>query len=148
MGRGQQMSMNDFEKLSLSGIPGFRSVTKRRVVVAALVSLFLPFVLTSAYLYYTTPDAATEAMLFLQKRPFSSFSPVTVFMPLSHVHKSQFKLLIMESKLTVILYLNRKAQTPLRLSVAQAPLMQSKQKEMQRVGMLMLKRWTQVRVLH
>ena len=55
-------------------------MTKRRVVVVALVSFFLPFVITSTYLYYTTPDAATEAMLFLQRRPFSGFSPsLTVF---------------------------------------------------------------------
>ncbi|KAG0615945.1 hypothetical protein M758_5G078500 [Ceratodon purpureus] len=73
MGRGQQMSMYDVEKSIPGG--GLRSMTKRRVVVVALVSFFLPFVITSTYLYYTTPDAATEAMLFLQRRPFSGFSP-------------------------------------------------------------------------
>lgn len=76
MGRGRQMSMYDVEK-SVPGA-GLKSMTKRRVVVVAVVSFFLPFVITSTYLYYTTPDAATEAMLFLQRRPFSSFSPSTV----------------------------------------------------------------------
>lgn len=72
MGRGQQMG--DIEKSSKDA--DFRSVaTPRRLVIMVLLVVLLPFVITSSYLYYTTPDAATEAMLFFQNRHFPSFSP-------------------------------------------------------------------------
>ena len=83
MGRGQQMSVYDIEKSAGSGL---RSMNKRRIVLVFLVTFFLPIVITSTYLYYTAPDAATEAMLFLQGRPFG-LSPPSVFLPPFPVHK-------------------------------------------------------------
>lgn len=73
MGRGQQMSMNDIEKFSKDA--EFRNlVAQRRLLVVVMLVVFLPFVITSSYLYYTCPDAATEAMLFFQKRHLPNFS--------------------------------------------------------------------------
>jgi hypothetical protein len=75
MGRGQQMSMWDMEKsVADAGGKDFRSLKTRRTAFVTFVALLLPFLITSSYIYYnSTPDASTEAVMFFQRRPFSSF---------------------------------------------------------------------------
>lgn len=71
MGPGQQTISGDVEKLARSS-PGrdFLSMDKRKLVTGALCVSFLTLVIVSYYMYFETPATSTEAMVFLQEKPF------------------------------------------------------------------------------
>lgn len=73
MGRGEQMSV---VSISSSGKDFWGVMSKRKVV--AMVAIFLPLMITSSYVFITTSDPSSEAMMLFQGRPFSSLLPLSV----------------------------------------------------------------------
>lgn len=51
--------------------------SQRKVIVVALLAVFLPFVVTQSYLYYMNPDAPAQAASFFRGKTMTTSSSST-----------------------------------------------------------------------